>query len=58
MPGNKRSCGPAYRKASGSYSPARRAGLVAGVSPVQDLAAAAEDVATRGAAWLPVGLAG
>lgn len=38
MPGNERSCGPAYRKVSGSNSQAGRAGLVAGISPVQDQA--------------------
>lgn len=40
VPGNERCCGPAYRKASGSFSRARRAALVASISPVLDLAAA------------------
>lgn len=42
MPGNEWSCGPAYRKVSGSYSQAGIAGLVADIFPVQDLAAAVE----------------
>lgn len=39
MPGNQWSCGPAYRKVSGSYSQAGTAGLVADIFPVQDLSA-------------------
>lgn len=42
MPVNEWSCGPAYRKVSGSYSQAGIAGLVADIFPVQDLAAAVE----------------
>lgn len=38
VPGNEWSCGPVYRKVSGSYSQAGRTGLAAHVSLVQDLA--------------------
>lgn len=55
MPGNEWSCGPAYRKVSGSYSQAGTAGLVADTSLVQNLAVAVEggsDVGSVAKHWM------